>query len=278
MSFILDALQKVEKERRAGASAALGSDGRIARLENAKRRRHRALLVAIALVSAGLTAVVLRMFPSRSVEAEPTPVAAAATTAPPETEAPASTAATKVEPPSVAAEKDTPPSDGAASAAAVSSPISKDESTKKSNRAMPVRTTSRKERAAASEPVSALASAPNPAPPPPPPENPESAVPAPAAEDPVSDEPVTPIRLVGPASASRLEPTADASEPPPATVPAGEPHLILQGTSVVDGHPVAVISDRRVFEGDNIEGAVVIRIEERSVELEFEGRRFTLSL
>jgi hypothetical protein len=47
---------------------------------------------------------------------------------------------------------------------------------------------------------------------------------------------------------------------------------------VVDGHPVAVISDRRVFEGDHIEGALVIRIEERSVELEFEGRRFTLLL
>jgi hypothetical protein len=56
------------------------------------------------------------------------------------------------------------------------------------------------------------------------------------------------------------------------------PRLVLQGTSVLDGRPVAVVSDRRVFEGDIIDGAVVIRIQERSVELEFEGRRFTLTL
>jgi hypothetical protein len=53
---------------------------------------------------------------------------------------------------------------------------------------------------------------------------------------------------------------------------------VLQGTSVLNGKPVAVVSDRRVFEGDTIEGAVVVRIEERSVTLEFEGRRFTLTL
>ncbi len=55
------------------------------------------------------------------------------------------------------------------------------------------------------------------------------------------------------------------------------PELVLQGTSVLSGKPVAVVSDRRVFEGDTIEGAVVVRIEERLVELEFEGRRFTLT-
>ncbi len=66
---------------------------------------------------------------------------------------------------------------------------------------------------------------------------------------------------------------------PPTPEPAPElPQLVLQGTSVLAGKPVAVVSDRRVFEGDTIEGAVVIRIEERLVELEFEGRRFTLTL
>jgi hypothetical protein len=64
-----------------------------------------------------------------------------------------------------------------------------------------------------------------------------------------------------------------AADPPPEL-----PRLVLQGTSVLGGKPVAVVSDRRVFEGDTIEGAVVIRIEERSVTLEFEGRRFTLTL
>ncbi len=59
--------------------------------------------------------------------------------------------------------------------------------------------------------------------------------------------------------------------------PPEPPLLVLQGTSILDGKPVAVVSDRRVFEGDTIEGAVVIRIDERSVELEFQGRRFTLT-
>jgi len=68
-------------------------------------------------------------------------------------------------------------------------------------------------------------------------------------------------------------PVASEAKPPP-----GPPQLVLQGTSVLDGRPVAVVSDRRVFEGDTIDGAVVIRIEERSVVLEFEGRRFTLTL
>lgn len=74
----------------------------------------------------------------------------------------------------------------------------------------------------------------------------------------------------------KREPQAPAA---PAAEPVRElPRLVLQGTSVLDGKPVAVVSDRRVFEGDIIEGAVVIRIEERSVTLEFEGRRFTLTL
>ena len=56
------------------------------------------------------------------------------------------------------------------------------------------------------------------------------------------------------------------------------PSLVLQGTSVIDGNPVAVISDQRVFEGDLIEGARVLRIGEREVELELEGKRFVLRL
>ena len=56
------------------------------------------------------------------------------------------------------------------------------------------------------------------------------------------------------------------------------PDLVLQGTSVIGNNAVAVISDQRVFEGDRIEGALVIRIGEREVELELDGRRFTLRL
>jgi hypothetical protein len=91
------------------------------------------------------------------------------------------------------------------------------------------------------------------------------------------DETPQNIRLVGHDSPAR---GSTASEAP--TEPADEaesfPRLVLQGTSVIDGEPVAVISDRRVFEGDQIDGALVIRIGERVVELEFEGRRFTISL
>ena len=74
------------------------------------------------------------------------------------------------------------------------------------------------------------------------------------------------------------EPLPASSQPAPSPPsPREPPRLVLQGTSVLDGRPVAVVSDRRVFEGDIIEGAVVIHIDERSVELEFEGQRFTLT-
>jgi hypothetical protein len=107
-------------------------------------------------------------------------------------------------------------------------------------------------------------------------------------------ETVPEIRVRG-SSASVEAPPEPESEEPPATSEATAaegieepeveeelspsfPPLVLQGTSFINGIAVAVISDRRVFEGDTIEGAVVIRIEERSVELEFEGHRFTISL
>jgi hypothetical protein len=91
----------------------------------------------------------------------------------------------------------------------------------------------------------------------------------PEAPPPVEREAPSEIpEIDGPAPAAALE------APPPSE----PPRLVLQGTSVLDGRPVAVVSDRRVFEGDTIEGAIVIRIEERSVELEFQGKRFTLTL
>ena len=61
-------------------------------------------------------------------------------------------------------------------------------------------------------------------------------------------------------------------------LPGHFPNLILQGTSVIDGEPIAVINDQRVFEGDHVEGARVMGIEERAVELELEGFLFTIRL
>jgi len=81
-----------------------------------------------------------------------------------------------------------------------------------------------------------------------------------------------------PRRSERAAPPEIAREAPAAKPSSEPPSLVLQGTSVLDGRPVAVVSDRRVFEGDMIQGALVIRIEERSVELEFEGRRFILTL
>jgi hypothetical protein len=63
-----------------------------------------------------------------------------------------------------------------------------------------------------------------------------------------------------------------------ASVPDNFPKFVLQGTSVIDGAPVAVINDQRVFEGDSVEGARVVGIEERAVELELEGIRFRIRL
>jgi hypothetical protein len=86
------------------------------------------------------------------------------------------------------------------------------------------------------------------------------------------------IRLVGHDSPSRGSLLRSEAAQTQEEVSELLPRLVLQGTSVIDGEPVAVISDRRVFEGDHIEGALVIRIGERVVELEFDGQRFTLSL
>lgn len=74
-------------------------------------------------------------------------------------------------------------------------------------------------------------------------------------------------------------PDNDDAEPEDSEpIPEDLPGLVLQGTSVIGDDAVAVISDQRVFEGDRVGGALVIRIGEREVELEIDGRRFTLRL
>ena len=87
---------------------------------------------------------------------------------------------------------------------------------------------------------------------------------------------VPPVRLVGGVATERSSPPnpeAEQEEPP-----VDLPPLALQGTSVIDGKPVAVVNYQRVFEGDIIEGARVIKILDRAVELEFQGNRFTIRL
>ena len=85
-----------------------------------------------------------------------------------------------------------------------------------------------------------------------------------------------PVTLVGRTSDAVAPPEAgdDAGEQPPSELPP----LVLQGTSVIDGRPVAVVNYQRLFEGDFIEGARVVKIMDRVVELEFKGAHFTLRL
>mgnify|MGYP005679559407 CR=1 FL=1 len=45
-----------------------------------------------------------------------------------------------------------------------------------------------------------------------------------------------------------------------------------------DGKPLAVVNDRSVAEGDTVNGAKVIRIGNFSVEMELEGKRFSVSV
>ncbi len=104
----------------------------------------------------------------------------------------------------------------------------------------------------------------------------EAAEPEPSPDDEV--ETLYPIRLRG-RSADR-ESTAESEKEldESAELPDEFPELVLHGTSVVDGKAVAVINYQRLFVGDTIEGARVINISDRAVELELDGRRFTIRL
>ncbi len=206
MSFILDALRRVDQENR-HSDEVVPPVAAIEKLRNERVRRRRsqfAAMAAIALGSAVATALLLRqMSPAPDSPAAP---------------APAQQTHTAVE-------------------TVVESPVLEIEPPRTEARAVvPKR---------APEPPKTSS---EPAVPPERPERPERAKPG-VTPSPVTHELATEL-----------------------------PHLVLQGTSVLDGEPVAVVSDRRVFEGDIIEGALVIRIEERSVELEFKGQRFTLTL
>jgi hypothetical protein len=85
-----------------------------------------------------------------------------------------------------------------------------------------------------------------------------------------------PVRLTGKSKPGPTEPDEAASEDALGEPPVGAPELALQGTSVVEGRPVAVVNFQRLYEGDTIEGAKVIRIMDRIVEMEFDGKRFVI--
>ncbi len=247
MSFILDALQKIEQDKRRSGGSQIESiavsRGRFG------GRQHLLLMVAIAVGSALLTAAAVSFLNNRTQSADATaPVAPVEETAPPEGEA-----APEVEaPPEVEPETPQPAA------------------------APPVVTREASVRGREPEPARAPEQGTDPETEP----DPELASIEEAPEDSTQA-----IRLVGrdrvlldglriDAPAETTTTDAADSEPLPEDFPA----LVLQGTSVIGNDAVAVISDQRVFEGDRIEGALVIRIGEREVELELDGRRFTLRL
>jgi len=64
----------------------------------------------------------------------------------------------------------------------------------------------------------------------------------------------------------------------PKTPADGLPKLVLQGITYAQDGSVAMINDQTVHEGDEIDGARVVTIENRRVKLDFNGREISLRL
>ena len=71
-------------------------------------------------------------------------------------------------------------------------------------------------------------------------------------------------------------PPAPAAHAAHAATPSPAPALVLQAITVQDGHPVALINDRVLREGDEIDGVRIRRIGETEVEIERDGQHEVL--
>jgi len=88
---------------------------------------------------------------------------------------------------------------------------------------------------------------------------------------------VPPASLFTPPKAANAEPGPSADAPGGEGSAAGKPvELRLNAISVKDGHPVAILNDRLVREGDMFDGIRVLRIGDAEVEVEVAGERRTL--
>lgn len=248
MSFILDALKKIEQDKRR-SDGSHGESIAVAR-ERYRGRQPMVAMVAIAIGSALLTAAAVSFLSKPSEVAPTAPVADASA------------------PPGNAREIDPDP--------APVSAVPPSGAREASVRVNPVPPPKPATKNATSEVAEAADVEPSPN------ENVENGVQAirivgreRALLDGLS------ISSAGPSSDDAGLATVDDEGDAPGedeALPADFPALVLQGTSMIGEEAVAVISDQRVFEGDRIEGALVLRIGEREVELELEGRRFTLRL
>jgi hypothetical protein len=80
--------------------------------------------------------------------------------------------------------------------------------------------------------------------------------------------------LVVPDEGEGIPPENAAAEPAP--LPSAEPEYRLTAISSRDGHPIALLNDRLVREGDSFDGVTVVEIGETSVEIEVDGQRQTI--
>jgi hypothetical protein len=76
-----------------------------------------------------------------------------------------------------------------------------------------------------------------------------------------------------PAPAATALPATPAPDRPAPSPPAAASEFRLNAITVQDGHPVAVLNDRIVREGDSFEGVRILRIGEAEVEIEVRGER-----
>ena len=68
------------------------------------------------------------------------------------------------------------------------------------------------------------------------------------------------------------------SPPPPTTIAKGGLAWVLSGIIFDESSPIAYINGRPVKIGDKVNDAKVVSIERRTVTLDLDGRRFTISL
>lgn len=90
--------------------------------------------------------------------------------------------------------------------------------------------------------------------------------------------PSSPVRMDPVRSApSAPEPEAEGEREAPAVPHGLRGELKLQAISQRDGHPIAVINERLVREGESFDGVLVVKIGKSEVEVEVGGRRKTLT-
>jgi hypothetical protein len=88
-----------------------------------------------------------------------------------------------------------------------------------------------------------------------------------------SQAPMAVARVV---STTLVPPPGAAPLAAPTAAAAKTPEFVLQAITERDGRPLALISDRMLREGDEIDGARIVKIGDTFVEIDYRGRRTAL--